>query len=52
MENFNEDKNIIKMKITNEILKKIENTVNYQNYFANKYSNDNNYQTFLNNLSL
>lgn len=50
MENFNEDKNIIKMKITNEILKKIENTVNYQNYFANKYSNDNNYQTFLNNL--
>ena len=50
MENFNEDKNIIKMKITNEILKKIENTLNYQNYFANKYSNDNNYQTFLNNL--
>lgn len=44
------DVNMIKMKKTNEILKRIDNTLDNQKYFAAKYTNCNSYKTFLDNL--
>lgn len=44
------DANMIKMKKTNEILKRIDNTLDNQKYFAARYTNCNSYKTFLDNL--
>lgn len=44
------DSNLIKIKKTNEILKRIDQTLENQKYFSAKYTNMNDYKLFLDNL--
>ena len=45
-----QDTPIIQIKKTNEILRNIESTLLHQAYYANKYTTNNDYKTFINNL--
>ena len=45
-----QDTPIIQIKKTNEILRNIESTLPHQAYYANKYTTNNDYKTFINNL--
>ena len=49
-ENYNTTPDLIKIKTTNEILKTIRISLNNPKLFSIKYTDNNNYQTFINNL--
>ena len=50
--NFSQDKGtlISQIKITNEILRNIESTIPHQTYYADAYTDNNDYKTFISNL--
>ena len=49
-ENYDTTPDLIKIKTTNDILKTIRISLNNPKLFSIKYTDDNNYQTFINNL--